>query len=117
LIGVICTNQVRILVDPKGSKGAAVANGAIVETKNSINMEMEGLTEEDRKEVEHELEMEMVEIQRKKLVCFQKTRNGVVKKSDTMAASGSKVNAQVSPEDLVHMVDVSVASKYMADLT
>jgi hypothetical protein len=31
--------------------------------------------------------------------------------------TGAKVNTQLSPEDLVHMVDVSVASKYEADLT
>jgi hypothetical protein len=30
--------------------------------------------------------------------------------------AGAKVNAQLSPEDLVHMVDSSVASKYEADL-
>jgi hypothetical protein len=44
-------------------------------------------------------------------------RNGVVKKSDTAAMTNAKVNAQLSPENLVHMVDVSVASKYGADLT
>jgi hypothetical protein len=44
-------------------------------------------------------------------------RNGVVKKSDTVAMTNAKVNAQLSPENLVHMVDVSVASKYGADLT
>jgi hypothetical protein len=38
---------------------------------------MEDLAEEDRKELEKELE-EMVERQRKKLVCFQKTRHGVI---------------------------------------
>jgi hypothetical protein len=31
--------------------------------------------------------------------------------------AGAKVNAQLSPEDLIHMVDVSIASKYAADLT
>jgi hypothetical protein len=44
-------------------------------------------------------------------------RNGVVKKADTAAMTNAKVNAQLSPENLVHMVDVSVASKYGADLT
>jgi hypothetical protein len=39
-------------------------------------------------------------------------RNGVVKKADTAATSGAKVNASLSPEDLVHMVDVLVASKH-----
>jgi hypothetical protein len=44
-------------------------------------------------------------------------RNGVVKKADMAAMTNAKVNAQLSPENLVHMVDVSVASKYGADLT
>jgi hypothetical protein len=59
----------------------------------------------------------MVELRRKKLVCFQKTHNGVVKKVDMVAVTSTQVNAQLSPEDLVHLVDVSVASKYSADLT
>jgi hypothetical protein len=33
------------------------------------------------------------------------------------AVTSAKVNAQLCPEDLVHMVDVSVASKYGTDLT
>jgi hypothetical protein len=78
---------------------------------------MEDLTEADRKELEKELEEEMAERWHKKLECFQKTRHGVVKKADTMAASGIKVDASLSPKDLVQLVDVSVASKYGADLT
>jgi hypothetical protein len=40
-----------------------------------------------------------------------------VQKADTAKASSSKVNfASVTPEDLVHLVDVSVASKYGTDL-
>jgi hypothetical protein len=33
------------------------------------------------------------------------------------AASAPKVNSSLSPEDLAQLVDVSVASKYGADLT
>jgi hypothetical protein len=33
------------------------------------------------------------------------------------SASGAKVNSALNPEDLAHMVDVSVASKYGDDLT
>jgi hypothetical protein len=64
-----------------------------------------------------ELEEEMAEARRQKLACFQKTRSGVVKKADTTTTSGSKVDTSPSPEDLVQLVDVSVASKYGADLT
>jgi hypothetical protein len=53
----------------------------------------------------------MTERRRKKLACFQKTRHGIVKKADTAAASRTKVDSPLSPEDLVQLVDVSVASK------
>jgi hypothetical protein len=43
---------------------------------------MEDLTEADMKELEREFEEEMVERRQRKLVCFQKTRNDVVKKAE-----------------------------------
>jgi hypothetical protein len=43
---------------------------------------MEDLTEADMKELEREFEEEMVERRQRKLVCFQKTRNNVVKKAE-----------------------------------
>jgi hypothetical protein len=52
----------------------------------------------------------------RKLACFQKTWNVIIKKEDTTAA-GTKVDLPLSPEDLIQLVDVSVASKYGADLT
>jgi hypothetical protein len=78
---------------------------------------MVDLAEEDQKEVERQLEEEMAELRRKKLACFQKTRNRVVKKADTAVATDAKVNAHLSRKDLVHMVDVLVASMYGANLT
>jgi hypothetical protein len=105
------------MVDLKGAKAMLVADGADVHVRNTISVAMEVLAEEGRKAVEQELEKEMVEIRRRKLVCFQKTRGGGIKKSDTAAASGAKVNSQLNPEDLAHMIDVSVAGKYGADLT
>jgi hypothetical protein len=44
-----------------------------VQARNTINVAMEDLTEEDKKE----LEEEMAERRSKKLVCFQKTCHGV----------------------------------------
>jgi hypothetical protein len=82
-----------------------------------IAVVMEDLAEAEWKELERELEEEMAERRQRKLACFQKTRNGVVKKADTTAASWAKVNASLNPKDLVHMVDVSVTGKYRADLT
>lgn len=59
----------------------------------------------------------MAEMRMRKLACLQKTRNGVVKKADTTAVTDAKVNAQLNPKELIHMVDVSIASKYGANLT
>jgi hypothetical protein len=61
-----------------------------------MNVVMEDLTEEDWKEVEHELEEEMAESYRRKLACFQKTCNGVVKKLDTATTSDVKVESTLS---------------------
>jgi hypothetical protein len=105
------------MADPKGARTSAAADNAGVHGKNAINMAMEDLIEEDRKEVERELEEELAESRRRKLACFQKTHKGVIKKPDTATASGAKVNSYLSLEDLAHMVDVSVASTYGDDLT
>jgi hypothetical protein len=106
------------MADPKGSKPSTAVDGAGVHPKNAINVTMEGLAEENRKEVERQLEEEMAELRRKKLTCFQKTHNYIMKKVDTTITSGAKVNSfPLSREDLVQVVDVSVASKYNVDLT
>jgi hypothetical protein len=62
-------------------------------------------------------ELEEVEAAKmEKLTCYQKTRGGVVQKGGMSKASASKVNySSLTPEELVHLVDVSVASKYSAD--
>jgi hypothetical protein len=105
------------MADPKGSKGGTTADGTGVQTRNAILVAMEDLDEACRKELERELREAMVEARRRKLACFQKMRNRVIKKADIVAASGTKVDASLSPEDLVQLVDVSVTSKYRADLT
>jgi hypothetical protein len=98
------------MADPKEARALATADNAGVHAKNA------DLTEDVRKEVERELEEEMVELRRRKLACFQKMHNGIIKKTDTATAFGSKVNSHLSLEDLAHMVDMSVASKYGDDL-
>jgi UDP-3-O-acyl-N-acetylglucosamine deacetylase len=97
--------------DPKGSKAAAT-DGAGIHNNNAINVALEDLTEEDGKVVKRELEEEMAELRKRKLACFQKTRGGVIKKSDTAATTSTKVNSQLNHEDLAHMIDVSVTGKY-----
>jgi hypothetical protein len=116
-IGAQFTDLEGIMVDPKEARTSMVADNASVHVKNAINVEMADLNDEDRKTVEQELEWEMAELRRRKLACFQKMRSGVIKKADTAAPSGAKVNSALNPEDLAHMVDVSVASKYGDDLT
>jgi hypothetical protein len=105
------------MADPKGGKAITAADDIDVQAKNAINVAMEDLAEVDRREIEWELEEELAEIRRRKLACFQKSCNDIIKKADTTMTSSTKVNAQLSPEDLVHMVDMSVVSKYGADLT
>jgi hypothetical protein len=106
-----------VVVDPKGMKVAP--DGAMVNTENIIGVEMGDLSEKDRDEIERELQRKleevMVERRRKKLACFQTTRGRVIKKGDTMEAS-VPVNSPFTLEELVHMIDVSVNSKYGADL-
>jgi hypothetical protein len=53
----------------KGVKPAAPVDGARVDTRNTIIIAMEDLTEADRRELEKELEEEMAERRRKKLAC------------------------------------------------
>jgi hypothetical protein len=105
------------MADPKGSKPSVVVDDTGVHPKNAINVTMEDLAKEDRKEVERQLKEEMAELRWRKLACFQKTRNGVIKKINPAAASKPKVDLSLSPEDLAQLVDVSVASKYNNDLT
>jgi hypothetical protein len=64
----------------------------------------------------HELEEVDAAKMHEKLTCYQKTWRGVVQKVDMTKATTPKVNASpLTPEDLVHLLDVSVASKYGAD--
>jgi hypothetical protein len=102
-----------VMVDPKGAKAAT--DGTKVTTKNVIRVSMEDHSGKDREEAKRELEEEMVEQRRKKLACFQKTRSGIVKKGDTTKAP-TPVNSPFTLEELVHMIDVSINSKYVADL-
>jgi hypothetical protein len=57
----------------------------------------------------------MAERRKNKLARFQKTRHGVMKKGDTVKAS-ILVNSPFTLEELVHLIDVSINSKYGADL-
>jgi hypothetical protein len=83
---------------------------------NTIGVAMEDLPEAERRALEKELEEEMAEARRRKLVCFQKTRTGVIKKTiptiTTMATATPTVIPNLTPEELVKFMDVAVTSKY-----
>jgi hypothetical protein len=80
---------------------------------------MGDLSEKERDEIERELQWELEEVvmesRKKKLTCFQKTRNRVIKKGDTTKAS-IPVNSPFTLEELIHMIDFSINSKYGVDL-
>jgi hypothetical protein len=59
----------------------------------------------------------MAAARRRKLVCFQKTHAGVIKKTapivttTTTTATASTITPNMTPEELVKFMDVTVASK------
>jgi hypothetical protein len=57
------------MADPQGTRASTKVDGANIHAKNAISVAMEDLTEDDRKEIEQELEEER---NRNKLVCFKK---------------------------------------------
>jgi hypothetical protein len=92
-----------------------------IDLKNLIRVGLGDLLEEDQRWIKEEMRHDLEEIEaakmRDKLTCYQRTRSGVVQKTDTTKATAPKVNSSsLTPEDLVHLVDVSVVSKYGADL-
>jgi hypothetical protein len=103
------------MADPK----AAAADKLGLDAGNVIEVGMDYLSEKDRREMElelqHEMEEVMAEKRKKKLSCLQQTRSGVIKKGDIVKAS-TLVNSPFTLEELIHMIDVSMNSKYMADL-
>jgi hypothetical protein len=104
---------------PSGQGGSKLE----VDDGNIIAVELGDLAEEDQRQrrIWEEMKKELEEVEatkmREKLDCYQKIRGGVVQKADTIKALSSKVNSSsLTPEELVHLVDVSAASKYGADL-
>jgi hypothetical protein len=103
----------RITTNPKDG-GARTEVGPY----NTIMVAMEVLLEAEKIALEKELEEEMAATRRKP-VCFQKTHTRVIKKTiptvTTITTMAPMVTSNLTPKDLVKLVDVSVASKYGAD--
>jgi hypothetical protein len=87
---------------------------------NTIAVAMEDLLVAEKIALEKQLEEEMATA-RSKLACFKKTRIGVIKKIVlaimTTTTTAPTVTSNLTPEELVKLIDVSVASKYDDDLT
>jgi hypothetical protein len=88
---------------------------------NTIAVALEDLPTAEKITLEKELEEEMATTRRRKLACFQRTRTGVIKKTIldvvTTTTTAPILTSDLTPKELVKLVDVSVGSKYSADLT
>jgi hypothetical protein len=106
----------RIMTNPKDG-GAQTEVGP----HNTITVAMEDLPEAEKIALKKELKEEIAAARRRKLTCFQKTRTGVIKKTildvTTTTTMAPTIASNLTPEELVKLVDMSVASKYGADLT
>jgi hypothetical protein len=83
--------------------------------RNVIGVALGDLPEEDQWRIRDEMKRELEEVKaakmHEKLSCYQRMRNGVVQKVDTVKASSSKVStSSLTPKHLVHLVDVSMVS-------
>jgi len=89
-------------------------DGSTVDPDNIIAVMLEDLSEEDRREIEQELEEDRLKNLQKKLAGLRKTRNNAVYKVAVPASSASpstEVSAPLS-EEIGHLIDALVASKY-----
>ena len=107
----------------KNKKKQAMENspkdGSQIDTDNIIAVTLDDLSEEGRRDIERELEEERLASLQRKLAGFQKTRNGVVNKVAAPVSSASPstdVSKSPSAEEISHLIDVSVASKYGAQM-
>jgi len=107
----------------KNKKKQAMDNnpkdGSAIDPDNVIAVMLEDLSEDGRREIERELEEERLESLQRKLAGFQKTRNGVVNKVAAPVSSASPstdVSKSPSAEEISHLINVSVASKYGAQM-
>lgn len=87
--------------------GEEKSDGSAVDPKNIIAVTLEDLSEDQRQEVLRQHDEEL----KKLLAAYQKTRNGVIKKVIP------EVSKPTSAEEIAHLIDISVASKYGADMS
>ena len=86
-------------------------DAAAIDPKNIIEVKLDDLSEEDRRQLEQELEEEKADWMKQKLACFQKTRNGTLKKVI------NEVNKSSCSNEIANLIDTSVASKFGTDMS
>ena len=94
-------------------------DGSQIDTNNVIAVTLDDLSEEGQREIERELEEDRLASLQRKLAGFQKTRNGVINKVAAPVSSASPstdVSKSPSAEEISHLIDVSVAGKYGAQM-
>ena len=91
-------------------------NGSDIDHENIIAVTLDDLLEDDQRELEEELEKEKVERLKLKLAGYAKTRNGVVKKVVPSPSDAFNTQVKNSTEEIAHLIDVSIASKYGSDM-
>jgi hypothetical protein len=90
---------------------------------NTIGVAMEDLHEAERAALKKELQVEMTATRRRNLMCFQKTRTKVIKRTapaittTTTTATTSTVTPNMTPEELVKLMHAAVARKYDNNLS
>jgi hypothetical protein len=104
------------MMNPKDS-GARIEVGR----QNTIAVVMEDLLKAEKIALEKVLEEEMAVARMRKPVCFQKTRTGMIKKIVpavmTTMTTAPTITSNLTPEELDKLIDMSVTSKYGANLT
>jgi hypothetical protein len=90
-------------------------DGSQIDSDKVIAVTLEDLSEEGRQEIEQELEEERLASLQRKLAGFQKTRNGVVNKVAAPVSSAppsTEISKLTSGEEIAHLIDALVASKF-----
>ena len=93
-------------------------DGSILTTDNIIPVTLDDLSEDQRRELEQKLEDQKAEGLKLMLAEYSKTRSGAVVKKVMPPSPSSAANTKVSnaTEEIAHLIDASVASKYGSDM-
>lgn len=74
------------MADPKAAEKLKTAVSSEIDTDHVIEVRMEDLLTEEQEAIELEVQLAAEKARKKRLACYQKTRNGVVKKANDAGA-------------------------------